>query len=390
MPSVLPMGSRADRRRAKIVENKDFAARKEEQKSRHHGATEFEEQAVLHDMMHNKAGDELLNDFFIWLVPPGWWPEFWARFRADGILTWQEFEDFVHWEGRWTSNTSKVFEELAAHCGTCRDNPHLTTSGLWDLKVWWGAKYNKGRRGIDNFKLMFAERFGNLGRAWRECLDPEESGSCCFLHFCRQCNRLGLRVHLKSAWEELTDGRTHRNMTYVDWDLVGDRLVSRFVMSLCIKYGGLRSGWDTLIKNAGGHLARSEFVEATIGFGIARHESEWLFEVLDIERRKYLSEFDRLRFLQHWDPGTVRHMSMMDLKFATHVPPQKSSVQAGRARDLGQYEETPFDVASDNPYQILLVLTKGELLEYKRRQRSERLAMGLAGEVSMKNLSLTG
>jgi len=378
------MSTRKDRRRAQI----DDQSQEEEPKNCKRlnaidglSTTQYEDHSLLRDLLSNQAGDLLLQDFFQWLVPPGWWPEFWARFRGDGMLTWQEFEDFVHWEGKWSGNTSKVFEDLASYCGTLDTaHPHLTASGVLELKAWWDAKYDKGRRGIDNFKMIFSERFGNLGRAWRECLDPEDTGSCCFLQFCRQCNNLGLRLNLKSTWEALTDGKPHNNMTYPNWDLVGDRLVSRFVMSLSIQYGGLREGWDTIIKNAGGHLCRSEFVETCLPFGIARHESEWLFAVLDSDKRRYLSEFDRLRFLQHWDPGTVRHMSLAELKFATHVPPKKSSMLRGRARvrgDLGQYEDVPFALSSDNPYQFLLVLSKEELQEYKRRQRSQRLRIGL-------------
>jgi len=367
------MASRIDKRRARVV--KVDESNNDKCFEEGYGVTAFEELNMVKEWVTNKQGDVLLSEFFAWLVPPGWWPEFWARFRADGIMTWLEFEDFVHWEGRWTGDTGKVFEELAAYCGTSEsEHPKLTAAGLLQLKAWWDGKNDKG---IENFKRMFGEHYGNLGCAWRQSLDPEDTGSCVFLQFCRQCNSLGLRLNMKSTWEALTNGTIHSKMTYVNWDVVGDRLVSRFVMGLSIKYGGLREGWDTFIKNSGGHLCRSEFVEACIPFGIARHESEWLFAVLDSDRRRYLSEFDRLRFLQHWDPGPVRHMTLDDLKFATHAPPTKSSVQRGRRQELGQYEEPPFDLTSDNPYQFLLVLSKEELKEVKARQRSERLRIGL-------------
>lgn len=339
------MAARIDKRRAKVAvkaneENDDKCF------ETGCGATAFEELNIVRQWVTNKPGDVLLSDFFSWLVPPGYWPEFWARFRADGMLTWLEFEDFVHWEGRWTGDTGKVFEELAKYCGTTdHEDPHLTAVGLLELKAWFDRKNDKG---IENFKRMYGDHYGNLGCAWRQSLDPEDTGTI------------------------------HSKMTYANWDIVGDRLVSRFVMGLSIKYGGLREGWDSIIKNSGGHLCRSEFVDACILFGIARHESEWLFLVLDSDRRRYLCEFDRLRFLQHWDPGPVRHMTLDDLKFTTHAPPCKSSSkQRGRKLELGQYEEPPFDLSSDNPYQFLLVLSKEELEEVRKRKRSDRLSKGL-------------
>lgn len=178
----------------------------------------------------------------------------------------------------------------------------------------------------------------------------------------------------------MTDGHPSRSITYKDWDVVGDRLINRFVMSLAIKYGALRSGWDTMIKNCGGQIIKYQFVEQCGPLGIAKHEAEWLFAVLDTEQRRYLSEYDRLRFLQHWDPGHVRHLSLMDLKFATHAPPPPKSITS-IGRDLGVPEDAPFNLAIGDDYQVMLVLNEEEHREYRRRVRSLRLATGLSNHM---------
>lgn len=342
---------------------------------------EREEERAFRVLFVDKSGDELLKQFFGWLHLKEWWHQFWASFRADGVMGWAEFENFVHWDGRWDGDSARVFSELARHCGSDRHHPHLTASGVLDLKRWWEDLEDKGKgAAMANFKSIFAEKFGSLGCAWRQALDPEDTGKCCFLVFCRVCHTLGMRKNLKSVWEELTGGNPHRSICFGDWDPVGERLVARFAMSLAIQHRSMREGWNRIIKNAGGNLHCAFFVETCLALGIDSNEAQWLFSVLDSDRRRYLTEFDRLKFLSHWDPGNVPDMSLEQLLWTSHRPKKDKFVKKNtKAAALPKYDEddVPFKLSSTNPYEFVLQLSPEEHTEYQRRLRGSFLTIGI-------------
>lgn len=342
---------------------------------------ELEENTAFRSLFIKQNGDELLCSFFKWLVHRGWWYEFWAAFRADGVMTWLEFEKFVHWDGRWTGDKRRVFKEMAIHCGTDTKHPELTAGGVLDLKRWWedlaDPGKNQGAQAVDNLRAIFAENFGNLGCAWRLALDPDDTGSCCFLVFCRVCHEMGMRKNLKTIWEELTFGHPHKSILYHDWDPVGDRLVSRFTMGLAIKYGSMREGWNRTIKNAGGHVHSTAFIEVCAELGIDMADAKWLFATLDTDRRRFLTEFDRLLFLSHWDPGHVADMTLHELQAASHKPKKKSDAQGPKSgRGPAPTPEIPFKISESNPYEFVLELNEQEHKEYQKRLKGRLLTVG--------------
>lgn len=271
---------------------------------------------------------------------------------------------------------------MAKHCsGGANENlPYLTACGVLDLKRWWEDLRDPGKvTNLHNFKWIFGEHYGNLGCAWRWALDTDDMGTCCFLVFCRCCQSLGLRKNLKSIWEELTGGHSHRSIFFRDWDPVGDRLLSRFALALSIQFGSMRHGLHMIIRNAGGHMHQAAFIESTADLGFDIHEAKWLFTVLDTDRRRFLTEFDRLRFLSHWDPGNQPNMTLTDLRLASHVP-KKKMVAKQKADKPGsnakEVTEVPFNVTSRNPFGFQLELNQEEFDEYQRRVRMRNLAIG--------------
>jgi hypothetical protein len=331
---------------------------------------------MFRSLFVEKSENELLAAFFKWVVHQGWWNQFWATFRADGIMSWLEFENFVHWDGKWTGDKRRVFKELAKHCGTDQDHPYLTASGVLDLKRWWENMDDPGKAvNIETFRKIFAEHYGNMGCAWRMALDPEDTGKCSFLVFCRICNSLGMRKNLKSIWEELTDGNPHRPILYSDWDPVGDRLVGRFAMALTLKYGGMREGWNEIVKNAGGNMHFASFVDSCSDMSFTLVEARWLFLVLDKEKRRYLNQFDRLRFLLHWDPGQdAPDMTVQELQFSSFKP--KTRYGKGSKKESGEVVQTPFRLSHKNPFEFMLELTDEEYAEFQARLQTRLLIVG--------------
>lgn len=334
-----------------------------------------QEEAAFRSLFVEKSDDELLCSFFKWIITRGWWHQFWAAFRADGIMSWLEFENFVHWDGHWTGDKLRVFKELAKHCGADPAAPFLTASGVLDLKRWWEDMDDPGKRiSLATFKSVFAEHYGNLGCAWRVALDTEDTGKVSFLTFCRICRSLGLGKNLKTTWEELTGGHPGRTILYHDWDPLGDRIVSRFAMSLSIKHGGMREGWDSVIKNAGGNMHFSAFADvcADLGFNIA--DAKWLFSVLDKEKRRYLNQFDRLRFLSHWDPGdAIPDITLQELKYKSAQSAKRGKKVPTTNADSG---DVPYKLSHSNPFEFVLELNEEEYAEYQERLQARQLSIG--------------
>jgi len=347
---------------------------------------ELEEEAAFRSLFVGKCGNDMLGAFFKWLVTKGWWEMFWSEFRADGMMSWHEFEKFVHYDGKWVGDKRGVFKEMAKHCsGGDPDHPCLTASGVLDLKRWWEDLRDPGKFTTqDNFKWIFGEHYGNLGCAWRWALDTDDTGTCCFLVFCRACQGLGLRKNLKTIWEQLTGGHVHRSIFFRDWDPVGDRVLSRFAMALSIKYGNMRDGLHQCIRNAGGHMHKAAFIDCCEPLGLDMHEASWLFTVLDTDRRRFLTEFDRLRFLSHWDPGNVSNMTLQELKMASHLPKKKMVARIKAGQDAssakGKEVDMPFDVSHKNPFGFNIELNEEEYREYQRRVKVRSMTTGTDGE----------
>jgi len=326
--------------------------------------------ATLSHLVRLARGTEkIVVHFYNWVASDDeHWTGFWSRFRPDGTMTWQEFEQYVHWENRWVGETEEVFHLMAG------DNPgYITASKALQLKRWWQRHRDVGELDIKQFRARFADHYGNLGVAWRLALDKEASGKCCFRVFSRVAHELGCHRHLKTIWEELTDGHVSRCINYADFDPEGDVLLHQFAVALTLHGGSLLQGWMQLVNDQGGHLHRDAFIERCEGWGIPMKPAKWLFSVLDPHYTRFLTEYDDLDFLHLWDPGEITfcHDSLKGL--------QQSLKGDGSARNPFHLDE------ADNvtePFDLVVELDEDEYEEYQNRLRMTQMVAGidLSGE----------
>lgn len=69
---------------------------------------QIESQAVVGELLKkNMDSGKVIDAFIRWVLPQ--WNAFWARFMADGTMSWKAFEQFVQWEQRWQGDTRRVF-----------------------------------------------------------------------------------------------------------------------------------------------------------------------------------------------------------------------------------------------------------------------------------------
>jgi len=170
-----------------------------------------------------------------------------------------------------------------------------------------------------------------------------------------------------------------RQICFRDLDPLGDRLLTKFCMALCIKYGSIDNAWKQILHNCGGNIHRHMFINVCHDLGIGLKPAKWLFAVLDPYHVRYLSPYDKLTFLSLWDPGQITGMSLADLNRS----PSRRSVPDDDAFDLTavegwiEGEQNPFYVSHTNPYEIILELTKEEHTELQRRRRVRALIAGV-------------
>jgi len=133
---------------AEEEEGDDENGRAQEQEADHHKhkanleRMHQEAHAVLQHMVRQARGDEcILKHFISWITTDDdKWRNFWSRFRADGTMTWKEFEKYVHWDCKWTGETEEVFGLLdQSQCG------HITAGRCLKLKRWWQSCKDKKR-----------------------------------------------------------------------------------------------------------------------------------------------------------------------------------------------------------------------------------------------------
>jgi len=229
---------------------------------------------------------------------------------------------------------------------------------------------------IDIFKKRVKAHYGSLGRAWRLAFDVDSKGSCCFNHFCRVCSKVGMIVQVKSVWSKLTEGFCSRSIRFRDLDPEGDMVIQMFAMSLTLHGGTLLNGWRQIVVDIGGHLHRDALIERCATWGIHFHAARWLFYVLDCHNAKYLTEWDALDLLRHYDLGALCAESGSAI-FGQQL------VGTGSAEKPFKVLQSRDDELKDQePFELRVILSAEEHEMYTTALRSKMMMMGidLAGE----------
>jgi len=343
---------------------------------------ELNAKTVLRRLMGGADADaKALRKFFRWLISR--WDSFCGKFAGDGTMTFKEFKRFVFWEQKWEGSISYIFEVLDPD-GT----GHIHSKDCHHAKRWFYHGRDLNDVDLNDCRRKFQTRHRNLGIAWRVALDPSDSGSCCFNVFCKSCHAIGVMRNLGKIWAELTDGYADRLLRFRDFDPEGDRLITHFATGLAIRGGCLRDGFDRMCNEFGerGKMKLNSFINFCRLLNIDRQSARRLLAILDPTRRevsRVLSQYDTLCFLSQFDPGNVDGLELGT--FATTQNLEEASYDRKCNEDFGRpfmatpvAVKHPFLVVKQDPYKIILVLSKAEHEEYLRRQLS-RLVLGGSG-----------
>lgn len=330
---------------------------------------QIESQAVVGELLKAiQTPDKCIDAFIRWVLPQ--WPTFWGRFQADGTMSWKDFEQFVQWEERWQGDVRRVFSLFDPS-----STGLITKPSVLEARRKWQNSKDLSFNSIENFKWQFAQRWGSLGRGWRLVLDTENSGHCPQLLFMRACHSTGMNRNLKALWRRLTKGDISRSLVLRDLDPELDKVLTTFAYKLVTLHTTLREGWCAVCRAGGGHLHESAFEAACEGFGIDNKGAKMLFAALDPTKRRYLTEYDKLDFLEIWNPGNQLGAASAAAAAASLL---EGAAPGGNA-SKGSPDDVPMMPNLGN-FEFELVLSREEYAEYLKRRRGARIRAGLQGQ----------
>lgn len=294
-------------------------------------------------------------------------------------MSWKQFEQFVQWEQRWQGDSRRVFSILDPD-----STGYIYKSYLLEMKRTWNTQKDIGIQSasahVENFKWSFSNRWGTLGRGWRLALDTGSTGHCPQQTFMRCCHAIGMNKGLKTLWRKLTKGDPSRSICLRDLDPELDKIFKDFALKLVTLHSTLRQGWCAICRAGGGHLNEEGFEQSCTGMGMDAKGSKLLFTALDPTKRRYLSEYDKLDFLEIWNPGNQGGIAAAAAAAAaamTETTKQANAVE--QKPQMGGQEEVP-SIPNLGHFEFELVMSKEEYSEYLRRARGTRIRQGLQGK----------
>lgn len=338
---------------------------------------QIESQAVVGELLKTyMSPDKCIDAFFKWVLPQ--WHEFWGRFQSDQTMSWKDFEQFVQWEKRWQGDTRRVFSLFDQGSAGYISKPFVL-----ETRRKWENSRDQGKGSVERFRWKFANHWGTLGRGWRLGLDNDESGHCPQQQFMRWCHSIGMNRDMKTLWQRLTKGDVSRSIVLRDLDPELDKILKEFVLRLVTLHSTIRQGWCAICRAGGGHLHQEGFEQCCAGLGIDAKGSKMLFAVLDPTQRRYLTEYDKLEFLEIWNPGNQAGSAAAAAAAAAAMAEPSKQADAGKGSPMGNQMGGPDDIPNLpnlGDFEFELVLTTDEYSEYLRRRRGTRIRAGLQGQ----------
>lgn len=341
---------------------------------------QIEANAVVSEVLKTySTNDKVIDAFLRWVEVR--WTDFWSRFQPDGKMSWREFEQFVEWENRWQGDVRRVFAILDP-----TSTGYVSKPFILETKRKWHLAKDAATSNIDDFKWKLSNHWGTLGRAWRLSLDPQDTGHCPQGHFIREVTSIGLTRNLKTIWTKLTRGEIQRSLVLRDLDPEIDKVLKDFVLGLVQRHGDLREGWCSVCRAGGGHLHEPGLISACSSLGIDAKSAKALFAVLDPKQKRYFTEYDKLDFLEIWNPGNqiggINNKAAAEA-IAKQELDTKKTIDNLASRIQSSLNLDPFDqgVGKMGHFEFSITLTKDEYAEYLRRRRTARISAGLKGSI---------
>eukprot|EP00419_Tripos_fusus_P054037 CAMPEP_0172804822 /NCGR_PEP_ID=MMETSP1075-20121228/5434_1 /TAXON_ID=2916 /ORGANISM="Ceratium fusus, Strain PA161109" /LENGTH=597 /DNA_ID=CAMNT_0013643475 /DNA_START=25 /DNA_END=1814 /DNA_ORIENTATION=- len=154
------------------------------------------------------------------------------------------------------------------------------------------------------FKELLLKSYGNILRAWRQCLDRDGNGMLDFKEFSKACADVGYAGSRRELWTDL-DADNNGGVSLKEIDRPVAVMIDNMLACVRKRHSSWHIAWSTVIDPTGtDRVERRQFSQAcgVLGYG---GNANRLFELLDLDMAKYLS-FASTAWLDDFDASKGR------------------------------------------------------------------------------------
>lgn len=245
-----------------------------------------------------------------------------------------------------------------------QNNHYLTEKDLecfdaWRPPAWLLAEANQSA--AEAFKDLLFNKYGHYLKAWRHCLDTDNSNRVSWHEFECAAKKVGFKGDLPGAWLAFDDDLSGF-ITLKEIDVEAYASLLQFRLWADAEFGGVRSAFKVLDNDGSGELSFREFRRAVRDFGFGSGDSEGadpktLFNSLDADGAGLIA-FNEIAFLDDWEAAI--DTSGIDVNGLT-------ASMASTAHTIG---EELIEYHTDNPgpgqYEIVSGIGAGPCIPYSK------------------------
>ncbi|CAJ1443372.1 unnamed protein product [Effrenium voratum] len=177
---------------------------------------------------------------------------------------------------------------------------HITQDEIHFVDTWLCPSYltaPKSETAAHEFKSRLKKIYQSYLKAWRSCLDKDNSNRVTWQKFQEGANRVFFHNDLPGAWRYLTAGATYLTLHDIDPDTAN--LISTFQAFADEHFGGMMCAFKLFDLDKNGYVDVTEFSRVLIGFGYPGGQTKALFNCLDVESHGRLSRRN-VSFIDDW------------------------------------------------------------------------------------------
>lgn len=167
---------------------------------------------------------------------------------------------------------------------------------LWEQNK-RGRERQKQMHALHSFKSLLRQRYTSMLRAWRRCIDADESMTVHKTELFTACGKLGWLGDCRALWDAL-DADDSGMTTLEELDLDSALHLAKFKLFLDGKFGSAVQSFRTFDRFNSKKLKLSEFAGALKGHGYT-DRTNLLFHALDRDGKKFIVE-ENMVFLDKW------------------------------------------------------------------------------------------
>jgi len=176
----------------------------------------------------------------------------------------------------------------------------ITRDEILFLDQWVSPSYltaPKNEAAAQEFKQRLKRMYKSTLKAWRTCLDKDNSNRVTWERFQEGANRVFFHNDLPGAWRYLTAGSTY--LTLHDVDPETAERISHFQAFADEQFGSMMCAYKLFDLDKNGYVDVTEFTRVLIGFGYPGGQCKALFYCLDVDGHGRLSRRN-VSFIDDW------------------------------------------------------------------------------------------